>query len=107
MAYTLGMNRRGFLLSMLASATLDPERLLWRPGEKLISIPKPAIASPLLHFESFTEFRDRLWAVIESLNEPLNLVLREDHQRSAWCVQALPGRADACIWLLRSLPTYS
>ena len=34
------MNRRGFL-SMLAGAVLDPERLLWVPGKKLISIPKP------------------------------------------------------------------
>jgi hypothetical protein len=37
------MNRRGFLSSLVtiaAGATLDRERLLWRPG-KLISIPKP------------------------------------------------------------------
>ena len=26
---------------MLAGATLDPERLLWAPGRKLISIPRP------------------------------------------------------------------
>lgn len=35
------MNRRGFLSFLgaaAASATLDPERLLWKPG-KLISIP--------------------------------------------------------------------
>jgi hypothetical protein len=35
------MNRRGFLGALLAGATLDPERLLWRPGAKLISIPSP------------------------------------------------------------------
>lgn len=34
------MTRRA-LLSMLALAALDPERLLWTPGRKLISIPKP------------------------------------------------------------------
>lgn len=34
------MNRRAFLASLLATATIDPERLLWRPGAKLISIPK-------------------------------------------------------------------
>ena len=33
------MNRRSFLGVLLATATLDPERLLWVP--KLISIPKP------------------------------------------------------------------
>src|SRR5262249_45521890 len=32
------MNRRAFLAA-LAGATLDPERLLWVPGKKLISIP--------------------------------------------------------------------
>jgi len=38
------MNRRGFLsglAAIAAGATLDPERLLWRPGAKLISIPAP------------------------------------------------------------------
>lgn len=33
------MNRRGFLAALLGGAVLDPERLLWRPGAKLISIP--------------------------------------------------------------------
>lgn len=32
------MTRRA-LLSMLTLAALDPERLIWRPGAKLISIP--------------------------------------------------------------------
>ena len=31
---------RRALLSMLALAALDPERLLWRPGRKLILIPR-------------------------------------------------------------------
>ena len=34
------MNRRGFL-ALLAGAVLDPERLLWVPGRKVISIPAP------------------------------------------------------------------
>ncbi len=36
------MNRRGFLGTLALSAgafALDPERLLWRPGEKAIFIP--------------------------------------------------------------------
>jgi hypothetical protein len=37
------VNRRGFL-ALLAGAVLDPERLLWRPGARLISIPAPAPA---------------------------------------------------------------
>jgi hypothetical protein len=35
------MTRRGFLGALLAGAVLDPERALWRPGAKLISIPSP------------------------------------------------------------------
>lgn len=34
------LSRRGLLVA-LAGAALDPERLFWRPGAKLISIPKP------------------------------------------------------------------
>ena len=34
------MNRRNFLSSLLAASTLDPERLLWVPGAKMISVPK-------------------------------------------------------------------
>lgn len=36
------MNRRGFLGFLgaaVAGATLDPERLLWQPGKKFISVP--------------------------------------------------------------------
>jgi len=38
------MKRRGFLglfAGAIAGATLDPERALWIPGAKTISIPKP------------------------------------------------------------------
>ncbi len=38
------MQRRGFLTALAGSVgamTLDPERLLWRSGAKLISIPAP------------------------------------------------------------------
>jgi len=39
------LSRRGFFKSLgaiLAGASLDPERALWIPGRKLISIPEPA-----------------------------------------------------------------
>ena len=35
------MNRRLFLGAIASAFVADPERLLWRPGAKLISIPKP------------------------------------------------------------------
>lgn len=41
-------SRRGFLSFLgaaVASATLDPERLLWVPGSKVYSIPAPRIAT--------------------------------------------------------------
>lgn len=40
------MNRRGFIGAIgaaLAGSMLDPERLLWVPGAKTISIPKPNV----------------------------------------------------------------
>lgn len=39
------MNRRGFLGMIAAglAAAVDPERLLWEPGRKLISVPKPTL----------------------------------------------------------------
>ncbi len=40
------MNRRGFLAAVLATAALDPERLLWQPCRKLISIPAPRVGLP-------------------------------------------------------------
>ncbi len=43
------MNRRGFLAGIVASAgalALDPERALWVPGRKLISIPSGKLHMP-------------------------------------------------------------
>ena len=34
------MTRRA-LLALAFGAVLDPDRLLWRPGQRLISVPKP------------------------------------------------------------------
>lgn len=48
------MNRRGFLSALLgtgAAMMLDPERLLWVPGAKTISIPAPSCSFP----ENFNE----------------------------------------------------
>jgi hypothetical protein len=47
------MNRRGFLTAIaatLAGAALDPEKLLWEPGKKLISIPNPVFADAGLRY---------------------------------------------------------
>lgn len=39
------MNRRAFLASLTAAFALDPERALWTPGKKIISIPRPRVAT--------------------------------------------------------------
>ncbi len=46
----MGLTRRGFfglLAAPVVAMTLDPEKALWVPGKKLISIPKPAIFRPM------------------------------------------------------------
>lgn len=60
------MNRRGFLGAAIAAAAglaLDPERALWTPGKKLISIPaapRYRTALELIHLAAQSpEFRYR------------------------------------------------
>lgn len=43
------MNRRAFLATLMAGASLDPEKLLWIPGRKKIFIP----AAPRYEWMSF------------------------------------------------------
>lgn len=55
------LNRRGFLSLLgaaVSGAVLDPERLLWVPGRKTISIPQPAPiqAAPEFLFDPNSEF---------------------------------------------------
>ena len=42
------MKRRNFLSMLAAAFVADPERLLWRPGAKLISIPPAKVHTPSL-----------------------------------------------------------
>lgn len=52
------MIRRNFFRALLVAAgaapTLDPDRLLWVPGKKLISIPPPPIVSTILNPDFLT-----------------------------------------------------
>jgi hypothetical protein len=56
------MNRRAFfsVLAGAAAASYDPERALWIPGRKLISIPKPRIWEPIEigHLPLFSRIRN-------------------------------------------------
>jgi hypothetical protein len=56
------MNRRTFLSALAATFVADPEKALWVPGKKLISVPKPRV-SPA-------------WAVLHSFNP---ILLPGDH----------------------------
>lgn len=50
------MTRRGLIGALLGAATMDPERLLWVPGAKTISIPKPVVSgNRFLTVDEFTE----------------------------------------------------
>jgi len=72
------VNRRGFFRSLIggaaAAVVLDPEKLLWVPGKKVISIPAPTIDGisiyEELHYpdDMFAEM-DRL--TLERVREPL------------------------------------
>ncbi len=60
------MNRRGFLGAIIAGLAFDPERLLWVPGKKLISVPKPRTTIGYL-------IREVWWGqgVVVRLHEPI------------------------------------
>ncbi len=45
------MNRRTFIASLIAGATLDPERLLWVPGRKKVFIPPPRPFPELMNYQ--------------------------------------------------------
>ncbi len=51
------IGRRGFLGALLGAAVLDPEKLLWVPGKKMISIPAERIKIPKIRYVlEFTRF---------------------------------------------------
>lgn len=61
-------SRRGFLASVAAALTLDPERALWVPGKKLISIPKPIAFDPTFvpKLEEFiTRYPRAFWPLMD------------------------------------------
>lgn len=49
------LNRRSFLVAIGAALTLDPERALFVPGKKLISIPKARLVTDEAAIRSYIE----------------------------------------------------
>jgi len=77
------MNRRGFLGFLgaaIAGATLDPERLLWEPGKKLISIPPIVTTCDDLAVRAYVELCYKS-AAIEFGNYMDAMVLNDEHWR--------------------------
>lgn len=73
--HTLG--RRGFFLSalaglMVADHTLDPERLLWVPGNKLISIPRPMLPGLVIRIPIGTPWPNNLNSSPEKIMSQVN-----------------------------------
>jgi hypothetical protein len=63
------MDRRGFLgtlIGLTATAVLDPERLLWVPGQKTIFLP-PAIVSVPVDVVGTNAFITPQWITAEAL----------------------------------------
>ena len=58
------MNRRLFLGAIASAFVADPERLLWTPGRKLISIPKPRgnvlLMPEIIAVEMYRALQDQL-----------------------------------------------
>lgn len=81
------MNRRAFFAALLggAAAAADPERLLWVPGRKLISIPRKHIASLFIPQQLFWLGPDGLYVF------PTVEIPREECRRR-WPNTPLPPR---------------
>jgi hypothetical protein len=88
------MDRRSFLNSVLAfaaTATLDPEKLLWTPGRKAFSIPKPPSGT-----SQWSEFIN---------SSPLDVVDFRSHYRPIGQPNRIVLSAD--IWLtLKNHPEF-
>lgn len=79
------MERRGFLSALIGAAVLDPERLLWVPGRKLISV--PFLRSACMPWDSGIpeEYSLRLARFLHHQDEVMTLLIRTRH----WRVQAI------------------
>lgn len=72
--------RRSFLALLGSTLTWDPERLLWAPGSKLISIPSTRILEPKLSPEETTRI---LFAALEVLRPAMVSFLTRPSMLSA------------------------
>ncbi len=81
--------RRGFLAAVTAAFALDPERALWVPGAKMISIPAPRIVSGVWH---------RITPERYDITTGTAMCLED------WCLGERPGGAGWRLTPFQSLP---
>jgi hypothetical protein len=114
------MNRRS-LLGSLAGFALDPERLLWRPGQRLISIPAPFLTARVLTVFVPRQYMygirfdvvqgghplvtptDRTMIEFEAHYEKLSAIEARHFARQFLPAYAIP-HADDCIRLVTQTP---
>ena len=88
------MNRRGLLGALMGGLMLDPERLLWVPGRKLISIPAVPPRTDKIYDWLDGGRTTATVIVINPIDSPLVAFLREHPE---YCVQ-VPERAKRIEW---------
>lgn len=98
-------SRRGFLGllgAVAAEAVLDPERLLWVRGAKMISV--PPVATVARQFPSFYQVQGT-WHIVdpsdpESLPPGVHLLLAEvnDYNKKVHAGLPVRGRAVKSMW---------
>lgn len=72
------MNRRGFIQTLLGTASaiaLDPEKLLWVPGEKTIFIPPPPKLITLMEWHAQCGRDEKIERIIQELIATNDLAL--------------------------------
>jgi hypothetical protein len=66
-------NRRAFLATLAAALVLDPERALWVPGKKLISLGRPPFIEHNQLFVDWAHGFDRASALTYCLGPPIQI----------------------------------
>jgi hypothetical protein len=62
------MDRRQFLIGVAAALAVDPERLLWTPGQKAIFLPPPPRMPTLMEYAMTHKPDQRLQDIVALFN---------------------------------------
>lgn len=95
--------RRGFLAALAASFVADPERLLWVPGAKMISIPKPYQAIPPFNMQAFMALAMK--AIADSIEQQIRSHWDGNNYRRETLTRSIPIPHSVGRKSLRSVGT--